>query len=599
MSKINQTIAPREDFHELSFKEKSMSAGRGISVIIGQLKSNNNIALQSIEFRDGYWDKNQISDWMKVNLDTVKMAVNLPDVAAGMWMKCYDDACIDGNSGEAASEIAWNKVKEKYYQDKNGQWIKFSEDWKNSLLQSDRPTIEIFRVGKYPQLISKDNPEGNADESFLDKIVSNSVDHNIRSVVTNDHRKDGPAFGMADRIFRVGNALYATLSGLVTDFTKAVKAGRYINRSVEMALNYDLNGIKIGPVLTAISFLGAKPPQVKGMALPSFTTFNQKHGVKYLSIDNQELVRELNSEDKIFGIEITDSYVRIRQKDPSEFQANTMKTISMGEDGKGIKAVVGKQKNSGSTVVQSYLFDKEKFTVDEAKAWVKDHGGNINMNELETAYQTKGEITLEISEKELQEKIESSTKKALADNNEAIEKKFKEEQAAKDAQAAKDFEAKEAKLKKEAEDAKAEVAKFKENQLKIDTKAKFDDLLKKGKILPSVEGRFVALFQYLHTDSVQIEFADGKTTSKGDPAKMLIEIFESLPDQINLSELTKNLPDKNKNPNAKKFADADPDSLNLDEKIRAHMQEHNMAKEGEPNFATDYANVYAILAGGN
>lgn len=77
------------------------------------------------------------------------------------------------------------------------------------------------------------------------------------------------------------------------------------------------------------------------------------------------------------GPDITENYIRLRQRDPADFQDDTFRTISISED-EGIKAVVGKLKNppegqAGSMVIQSYLFDKDKFSLEEAQAWVKEH----------------------------------------------------------------------------------------------------------------------------------------------------------------------------------------------------------------------------------
>jgi hypothetical protein len=70
--------------------------------------------------------------------------------------------------------------------------------------------------------------------------------------------------------------------------------------------------------------------------------------------------------------EITDQYIRSGHRDPSEFQQDSLRTITLSED-EGIKAVIGKLKNSETTEIQSYLFDKEKWTLKKAKAWFRKH----------------------------------------------------------------------------------------------------------------------------------------------------------------------------------------------------------------------------------
>jgi len=73
-------------------------------------------------------------------------------------------------------------------------------------------------------------------------------------------------------------------------------------------------------------------------------------------------------------VDTNEESVRIRVKDPGEFDEGTFRTISISEE-QGIKAVIGKYKAdpAGSTHVQSYIFDKSKWTAAEAGKWVKDH----------------------------------------------------------------------------------------------------------------------------------------------------------------------------------------------------------------------------------
>jgi len=74
-------------------------------------------------------------------------------------------------------------------------------------------------------------------------------------------------------------------------------------------------------------------------------------------------------------VDVTDKYIRIRIKDPSLFVDGSFRTITI-DDQKGIKAIIGKLKSDpqGSTKTQAFLFNKDKWTVDEAKKWVEEHG---------------------------------------------------------------------------------------------------------------------------------------------------------------------------------------------------------------------------------
>jgi hypothetical protein len=73
-----------------------------------------------------------------------------------------------------------------------------------------------------------------------------------------------------------------------------------------------------------------------------------------------------------FTPEITENYIRIRVKDPKDFEQDSFRIITLSKE-KGIKAVIGRLKGKKTTTVQSYLFEKDKWTVKEAKEWVKQH----------------------------------------------------------------------------------------------------------------------------------------------------------------------------------------------------------------------------------
>lgn len=70
--------------------------------------------------------------------------------------------------------------------------------------------------------------------------------------------------------------------------------------------------------------------------------------------------------------EETDEYIRSGHRSPEDFQEDSFRTITIDAD-KGIKAVIGKPKGKDTTEVQSYLFDKDKWTLEEAKAWFEEH----------------------------------------------------------------------------------------------------------------------------------------------------------------------------------------------------------------------------------
>ncbi len=71
-------------------------------------------------------------------------------------------------------------------------------------------------------------------------------------------------------------------------------------------------------------------------------------------------------------VETTANFIRIRVASPSQFIRMRIKTL-----GKGIKAVIGFKKAGGSEI-QSLLFPRSRYTMSEARAWVKSHGYSVH-----------------------------------------------------------------------------------------------------------------------------------------------------------------------------------------------------------------------------
>lgn len=70
--------------------------------------------------------------------------------------------------------------------------------------------------------------------------------------------------------------------------------------------------------------------------------------------------------------DVTENSIRVRMKNPGSFQEGSFRTIDISKP-QGIKAVIGRPKGKDSTEVQTYIFDKDKWTPAEAKKWAEDH----------------------------------------------------------------------------------------------------------------------------------------------------------------------------------------------------------------------------------
>lgn len=111
-------------------------------------------------------------------------------------------------------------------------------------------------------------------------------------------------------------------------------------------------------------------------------------------------------------IEVTENYIRIRVKDPSEFQDNSFRTIWLDKN-KGIKAIIGKLKGQNSMTIQSLLFVKDKWTEKQAKDWVDSHKFSFYEKDLFRAgvYPSPdGDETLKFSEKDLDEIVNDTNR---------------------------------------------------------------------------------------------------------------------------------------------------------------------------------------------
>ncbi len=96
--------------------------------------------------------------------------------------------------------------------------------------------------------------------------------------------------------------------------------------------------------------------------------------------------------------DITENYIRIRIRNPKTIVEGTFRTITISES-EGIKAVIGKlRKNpTGPTHIQSVLFQKDKWTVERAQAWVNSHKEDLK-NLLANDFKEKKEENTEKSQ---------------------------------------------------------------------------------------------------------------------------------------------------------------------------------------------------------
>jgi HPt (histidine-containing phosphotransfer) domain-containing protein len=131
--------------------------------------------------------------------------------------------------------------------------------------------VEIFRTGAY-------GDKGTFSADDLDRVVSNYDPGFHEAPACIGHPKDDlPAYGWADRLMRQGDTLLAKFKEVEPTFEANVKAGRYKKRSAAFYLDGD------GRItnLRHVAFLGAQPPEVKGLKNLNF----DDNGRKFTEVD--------------------------------------------------------------------------------------------------------------------------------------------------------------------------------------------------------------------------------------------------------------------------------------------------------------------------
>jgi hypothetical protein len=120
--------------------------------------------------------------------------------------------------------------------------------------------VEVFRAGDY-------SDKGCYTPEDIDALVRDYDPQLHEAPVTIDHLQSGPAFGWVRSLRRAGDLLIARLKGLNEQFQGLLRQGAFKKRSVELYQQFQQTG---RPYLRAVSFLGARIPEVKGLADPIF-----------------------------------------------------------------------------------------------------------------------------------------------------------------------------------------------------------------------------------------------------------------------------------------------------------------------------------------
>jgi hypothetical protein len=126
--------------------------------------------------------------------------------------------------------------------------------------------LDLFRAGDYSA-----KGKGTFTEKDLQQIVDNyDPDYHEAPAVIGHPKTDGPAYGWFSKLRVVGDKLQGMMRQADPAFEEAVQKGRFKKRSVSL-----YNDAK-GWSLRHVGFLGAQPPEIKGLADIKFEQADQE-----------------------------------------------------------------------------------------------------------------------------------------------------------------------------------------------------------------------------------------------------------------------------------------------------------------------------------
>ena len=215
--------------------------------------------------------------------------------------------------------------------------------------------VEIFRAGDYGQ-------KGTFSADDLDRIVSayNPSQHEAPACV--GHPADNlPAYGWASELKRDGGTLLARFKEVDPAFEDAVKAGRYKKRSAAFYLDQD------GKIsnLRHVAFLGAQPPEVKGLKNINF----QDDGRAFTAVEFGE-EKPMLADEKSVKDHIREFFAEMfgRQQDSATFSESQVQQIvakAVGEATASLSAEISALKTQ--TTQQATQFSEREKKIEQGE----------------------------------------------------------------------------------------------------------------------------------------------------------------------------------------------------------------------------------------
>lgn len=185
---------------------------------------------------------------------------------------------------------------------------------------------------------------------------------------------------------------YETIKQLMTEGNLKISFEAWGDRHhIEGSSSYNLTDIEFAGGALLLKEKPAEPTAevlelAKILTAPSTLIHGadeKEYVLDYVENDNWSDISDDMWEEGQKKVDVTANFIRLRQRNPGEFQSGSFRTIDISKS-RGIKAVIGRLKGKTTTTVQSFLFVKDKWTVAEAQKWVKEHRASME-KEVEIA----------------------------------------------------------------------------------------------------------------------------------------------------------------------------------------------------------------------
>lgn len=277
---VASLVHPQELEDELNVKFD----GGGVRRIVGKKRSDGQVTIQGFWFDGGQFNEAQITEWLK-SRDLKPISVDRLDQTSEVAAQAECPKC------ETVSIMMHSDDPEEY------QCPQCEAQMKARTIETT--TLEgmnLFRAGRW----MVDGKLMTFDIDFLDKVIANFnagyMEPYIKITADGQHTPQPPifrnlAFGWVDKLWRIGERLYANFKDVPLQVAEGIKKGLIKKRSVEIPLNFTLgNGEKVGPVLKAALFFGQGRPLVHGLEdlVPVFNEGDEPESVELPADDTEQ-----------------------------------------------------------------------------------------------------------------------------------------------------------------------------------------------------------------------------------------------------------------------------------------------------------------------